>query len=251
MTAEDGSTKQYTIHFNSLSPSDASFKDIEISVGRLTPAFQTEILKYTAYVPWFVESVRTRTSSADKDMKGGNAEYDTILSYGETVQDLQVESVDKTNIRIYQISFIKERILRHINPVGEFNKSLICAICLGFVHCPNAIKTSEVNVAVGGPYFCKTCISPITKTRKIHPILEIPLPNDHLQPAYDLEEKVANLHVNCTYSSAGCIAELPLKELGKHMKDCGYRPIFLSRYDGVIPYREKDNVALVRFSICI
>ncbi len=236
VTAEDGSTKKYFIHITSLSPSAVVLSDIKLSIGTLTPAFLNGTYEYTVEVPWHVDKINVLPVANDKDTGGANTPIIVDLDYGSTICEFDISSPDKSRSKTFKIEINKEKILRTINAVNrESNIRLSCPLCLGVLLCPVSLRshhTSKTKVL-----YCRACIETIIRTRKTDPFDETPLQVDCIEVEDSHVKDLSSVPVSCCYSFAGCPDECRLKDLGFHMKQCTQRPVFASKYEGVIDKR--------------
>ena len=243
VTAEDGTTKRYTINVIVLSADDASLSGIKLSTGSLTPAFKHDIFDYSVNLPWNLETVTILPEAKDKNIGGANDCLEVALNYGETMKVVETLSPNKACSNQYSIRFTKERIWRLINPVDDKEK-VYCAICLGEVHCAVSIKQT-IPSDLAKVICCKKCMDMITRTRKMDPFTEVPLAPDSVLDESDFDVHFSNIKVFCCYKHAGCEIEIELSKLGSHMNSCEFKPILAPRYEGVILQNQIENVEKV------
>eukprot|EP00795_Rhopilema_esculentum_P002968 gene2968-1222_t len=240
VTAEDGSTKKYKVHVTVLSASLASLADIKLSHGSLSPIFKDEITDYTVNLPWHLSSVTILPEAKDKDVIGANENLDVFLNYGETLYQLEVMSPDKSFVKIFRIKFVKDKIIRMI-AASNPSESMYCPICLGFLHCPVSIKLNQATDPSRYTY-CRKCLDTVTRTRKIDPVTEAPLPIDFICEEYGTEKELASAKVFCCYKILGCNEEIDLCHLGNHMKGCPMQPVVAPINDEVVSERDLEKI---------
>ena len=243
VTAEDGSTKKYKVHVTVLSASLASLADIKLSHGSLSPIFKDEITDYTVNLPWHLSSVTILPEAKDKDVIGANKNLDVFLHYGETLYKLEVMSPDKSFIKIFKIKFVKDKIIRMI-AASNPSESMYCPICLGFLHCPVSIKQNQESDQ-NRYIYCRKCLDTVTRTRKIDPVTESPLPVDFICEEYGTEKELASAKVFCCYKSLGCNEVIDLCNLGNHMKGCPMQPVVAPIKDEVVSERDLEKIEKV------
>ena len=107
VTAEDGkTTKLYKIKINRAKSSDATLKDLTISEGTLTPAFNSSIASYKVVVPNEIESITvnpTVNSSTTNFIVSGNDN----LNVGTNTCTVTVTAEDGT-IKVYTIEIERQ-----------------------------------------------------------------------------------------------------------------------------------------------
>eukprot|EP00794_Sanderia_malayensis_P020467 gene20467-22483_t len=247
VSAEDGSTKRYTINITSLSPSDVTLSGIKLSIGSLDPEFQSHVYKYSVTVPWFANEVTILPESKEANVGGANKELTINLQYGMTHAEFTCTSPDKSASKTYSVNIVQDRIFRVIdtvlvasgnaakNDASGKNGIIYCPLCLGVLHCPVSLKSLNSEKTTVKTLYCRQCIESVIRTRKIEPFDNLPLDTDCVQDVgIDQVKQLSSTEVQCCYSQNGCNAEITLKDLGAHMKSCPYRPSFIDKFEGVV-----------------
>lgn len=248
VTAEDGTTKQYTINISVLSASCASLSDIKVSNGSLSPTFQPDVEAYNVNLPWYLHSVKVVPEARDKSIRGANECFDVSLNYGETSKSIEIVSPDGKCTKNYTVKFIKDRIMRIVTPTKN-DDSIYCCICTGVIHCPVSVR-HESCINLCKMITCKPCLEMVTRTRKIDPFNEVTLNGDFISEETEFDAELSRKIVFCCYKSFGCDMKVELSQLGHHLKGCAYKPVLAAKYDAVVPQSrvvEKVKIFLVAF----
>lgn len=166
VSAEDGTTtKTYTITFNRLSSDDAALSQLELSVGKLVPNFDSKEHNYECCLPSSTESLSLRAKTQDEAMKltmMDSSSMGTVnLKPGRTLAVLAVESANAKKKTEYIVNFYKNPLPPTVQ-LKKRNERFECAVCCGVVSMSTRIDK--------GPYvYCRDCLKELTRTNKMDP----------------------------------------------------------------------------------
>ena len=166
VSAEDGTTtKTYTIRFNRLSSNDALLSQLELSVGKLVPTFDSFEHNYECYLPSSTESLSMRAKTQDEAMKLSMMDSSSMgavnLKPGRTLAVIAVKSANEERKTEYIINFYKNPLPPTVQ-LKKRNERFECAVCCGVVNMSTRIDR--------GPYvYCRDCLKELTRTYKMDP----------------------------------------------------------------------------------
>lgn len=226
VTAEDGTTKQYTIKLISLSSSSTVLSFIKIKDYQITPEFITNLYEYECLVPFYCMFVVVQTSSPDKNTKIDVADADdnngVKLNIGLTKIQVNVTSPDGTCTVSYCLNVRRGKFMFPANILNY-----ICSICACTVYCPVSVLNDKT-----GALFCEYCLKTVTRSNKIHPLTGEPLEENFIVFKDDVEKILSNEVVRCPFE---CGESLTFCELGEHVKfRCNSSFLFVEKVDAVI-----------------
>ena len=239
MTAEDGTTKQYTIKVTSLSSSSAVLSNIQVADYKLNPKPSMNVLNYECYVPCYCSTISISTRSPDKKTKieiAESEENSIALNFGVTIVDINVTSPDGTRTVTYTINICRNKLLFPIDISSHFK----CTICLSPLHCPVALKGDEPK-----QYFCENCIQLVIRSNNYHPLTGVALPDDPIIKDYDMEKKISVEMVKCTL---GCGVDVQLRMLAHHLiNECSLTLSYVEKVDHVLLGNSRQDDSFVSF----
>ena len=110
VTAEDGTTKTYTITINKeiTKSSDATLKSLEVSGYTLSPSFSSDTTSYTVKVPLTASTVKISGTANDNNAKVSGL-GDINLSTDKTIASVKVTAENGTT-KTYTVNIIKENV---------------------------------------------------------------------------------------------------------------------------------------------
>ncbi|XP_057317004.1 uncharacterized protein LOC130657999 isoform X2 [Hydractinia symbiolongicarpus] len=226
VTAEDGTTKQYTIKLVPLSSSSTVLSSIKIKDYQISPEFITNLYEYECLVPFYCMFVVVQTSSPDKNTKIAVADaddnYSVKLNIGLTKIQVKVTSPDETSTVSYCVNVRRGKFMFPVNILNY-----VCSICACTLYCPVSVLNDK-----SGALFCEHCLKTVTRSNKIHPLTGELLGEDFIVFQEDVEKKLSNEVVRCPFE---CGESLTFCEVGEHVKfRCDSSFLFVEKVDAVI-----------------
>lgn len=110
VTAKDGTTNTYTVKITRSGSDNAALKSLSLSFGTLSPAFNPDILYYSATVPRGVSSVTVVALPADDSavvaVNGSGSRFTVSLNYGKNTAAITVTSQSGT-VKTYIITITR------------------------------------------------------------------------------------------------------------------------------------------------
>ena len=194
VTAEDGqTTKTYSISIRRLSSSDACLSVLEVSAGKLQPAFSPSVLTYYCDLPSNLTTLSLRTKTEDPGMKtslvGGAPLSSITLSPGLTVIEVSVTSPNGATNTVYTINAIRLQCPYVINLI-EPSPKYTCTVCASILHCPCNVNGSDA------PY-CQKCLLELSRINKANPLTGGGLGEGWLVINKSLDAKLAGQKATC------------------------------------------------------
>ncbi|XP_051775197.1 uncharacterized protein LOC127525920 [Erpetoichthys calabaricus] len=225
VTAEDGTTKMYSIEVTKLSAKNAVLDGLNLAGDfQLIPLFESNIHEYSCIVPCFINTLTVQPSAPDKNMKvyvnDSVSSASVALTVGDTVIEIKVYSPDETNSQTYDIVVTRMEFPLVVNFFNAKEQSLYeCPISLKAFYRPVSIKGSDPKHTFSTP-----CIDMLTRRSKIDPLNEMPLEIHWKNPEFELERQMSAASVFCSYSYRGCNSIVKFSELGQHILECPCKP---------------------------
>ncbi|XP_064602981.1 uncharacterized protein LOC135468574 [Liolophura sinensis] len=224
VTAEDGTTKFYSILTKRLSAKDATLSSLTISHGDLSPAFSPDVTEYYCLLPCNIPSVTLSPIAPDSKNEvlvgGAKPGSPTPLNVGETKVEVEVTSADCSNKQTYVVHITKKLLPRLVKfTSSELATSFECPISLSPYYCPVSIRGSDPKHT-----FSRPLIDEMTRTSKIDPLSGEPLGPDWKVIEYDIEKKMSASTVSIPLTYGGSSAEVRFSELGEQLEKCNVTP---------------------------
>ncbi|CAD5116363.1 DgyrCDS5262 [Dimorphilus gyrociliatus] len=213
VTAEDGKTvRYYNVKVKRLSARDASLADLKCSTGQFDPSFSPDVKEYYCYVSCDKEEIKISASVDDKNMK---------ISVNDSEQDKPIPlNVGQTKIMVenYKVLVTRKQLPRHIIFVDKgLNWKFEDPLSLSALYCPITIKNSKPKHTYSAPI-----INQLTKTNKVDPLNEQPLPLDWRIEDEEIEAKLTDSIAKIPLSDGTYTEEMKLSQLlNKGKEFCG------------------------------
>lgn len=210
VTAEDGTSKQYSITVTSLSAKSALLSSINIKDYETTPKFSSNCYEYDCQVSNWISAVQVNATTPDKNCKVKILDVDENsiqkVNLGLTKIQIEVTSPDGTNKVMYNVLVQRDPLLY---PVSLPNYQ--CGICSGLVYCPVSIK-DDPSLSL----FCNSCLLTVTRTQKKHPLTGKDLCSDFKIQELSIDEKISQQKIACPLQ---CNENVEMQVLGEHLRD--------------------------------
>ena len=210
VTAEDGTSKQYSITVTSLSAKSALLSSINIRDYEITPKFSSNCYEYDCQVSSWISAVQINATTPDKNckMKVHDVDENCIrkLNLGLTNVQIEVTSPDGTNTVMYNV-LVQRNLLLYPLSLPNYQ----CGICSGLVYCPVSIK-DDPSLSL----FCNTCFLTVTRTQKKHPLTGKDLCTNFKIQELSIDEKISQQKITCPLQ---CNENIEMQVLGEHMRN--------------------------------
>ena len=158
VTAENGSTKTYTIKAtrgkdpNKVLNTDNNLKSLSIDTGILSPAFDKDTTTYVVYLPYEVQKINLNYEVSDTKYGVVNFNGPESLGIGNNIYTISVKAEDESE-KVYTITVVRAKVLN-----GESsNNSLLASLT---IH--NGEMTQKFDSGVHLYYYNKNAKKDIT-----------------------------------------------------------------------------------------
>ncbi|KAI9009453.1 hypothetical protein BC832DRAFT_551269 [Gaertneriomyces semiglobifer] len=246
--ALDGSSSVYVVRVQRASASDATLRELRLSTGTLTPAFQRNECRYVLSVDTDAPSVTCTPVPYDPkaavhmvDLGAKITDMTVQLFMGETPLAFKVTSANQTTTAEYHVTVSKEKLGYRLRPASETSTvKNVCSVCgcLAF----RQRQRDKASNAECSHQFCETCLYLLRRAGETCEVMSggqligygCPLCADHSivvwvdNPRWAVdatyEAAFMGVLVNCPFSQQGCHEAVEMGNVFQHVRNCTFIP---------------------------
>ena len=225
-SSQDGSNnKNYVVKVTRMSATDAVLSSLKTTPVSIAPEFSPRLSDYYVSLSWDQISASIETGVPDSKMKveiNGvvGLKCSILVPGGKAVATIKVISPDRSKNFVYNVTFTKARPPRpfSISDPGDFVK-YSCPICLNILHSPHFISNTDPKTA-----YCYKCLDAMAKGSNINPFTKNILLANWKKHDEDLEMRVLEVKVKCSFASKGSDETLTNSEMKANLAEAVKKP---------------------------